>query len=245
MKNNADDYYLFILPLKYTLNYSNVKSMKFLIKISIISTLIFFMYIKKLNVEIYQHSIIFKMIFYFFILMLFMQVASLFLSKTKIYEAFIYFTGGVSAFQFSYLIIVIGYDYFLSNKQLLIKDEILINQFLFIIPIVLFLYSLLSIMFKIKNKVSYRYSEKTKQLEEKYKKQSIILEGKSIFLYSILLGVGSLGILNRNPYLLLLLLIICVYFISIYSARYLIISFMKYKFPEEYSQKILEKELAK
>lgn len=217
--------------------------MKFLIKASIISTFIFFMYIKKSNTEIYQSSIIFKIAFYFFILMLFIQVASFFLSRIRIYEAFIYFTGGLSAFQFSYLIIVVGYNYFISSEQLLTKTDVLINKFLFIIPLVLFLYSLLNILLKIKNKVSHKDSEKSKQLEEKYKNQSILLEGKNIFLYSIFIGIGSIGLFNKNPYLLLLLLIFCIYFISIYSARYLIISFMKYRFPKEYSQKSIDKEL--
>lgn len=240
MKKIADDYYLFYLPLKYGGEHINVKSINFLNLLALASFPVMFFYIKNLSLQEMPIPLALTIIIIFFCIILFSLVVSFFIKKTTLYEPTIYFASSLSVLQLAYMLIVVGYASFLS-KYIANNNSVLIFTSFLAIPLLIICISAIRYHKLIKSGNANKHNEKVILLEKKYDGETTLIDGKKIVVYGTFIGVATTSFFTKNPFLFFILILISVCAIPVAVTKFFILSYIKLKFPEQYSEKNLEK----
>lgn len=249
MKKNANDFYFFIAPLKYRLEFIGIKAARAINLIGIICLPIMYFYINGLEYDAIQLPItpLFKYIVCFFLVINGLSLLSLLLIKTKYYDSIIYFFTSWTFLEVSYVLIIIEYGVFLSQR-LSEEHQVLAFNILLSLPLVFILISLVWYIGMIQTGRTHKKYSKVIQMEKKVKGDSdmnnAITKSQGIILIGTFAGIG-LGGLLEGSFTLFVLLIALACFIAFVVVKFLIISYAKFKFPEQYSEKALKVALKK
>ncbi|MEI5990471.1 hypothetical protein A5881_001964 [Enterococcus termitis] len=94
-------------------------------------------------------------------------------------------------------------------------------------------------------KEAHKNNKKVIQLDKKYRGEKIAIDNNStskrnIILIGTLVGVGTASIVEQS-FAIFILFLVCIFFISVAVSRMIFISYMKLKFPKQYSYESIEK----
>ncbi|WP_086314743.1 hypothetical protein A5821_002358 [Enterococcus sp. 7F3_DIV0205] len=244
MKKTADDFYFFIAPIKYRLEFAGIKASRMISLIAVACFPIMYFYIDSFEYdEIYfPNTMLFQKIVLFFLIINVLILFSLLLIKTKLYDPIIYFLVSWGFLEISYVLLIFEYRNFLSNS---ISEEYqaLAFDILLFLPFVFILISIVWYVWMILTGKTHKKYPKVIEMEKKVKGDSdvdsAITKSQGILLIGTSAGIG-IGGLMEGSFVLFILLTALAYFIAFVVGKVLIMSFVKFKFPKQYSEKALE-----
>ncbi|MGX7263799.1 hypothetical protein [Enterococcus crotali] len=249
MRKTADDFYFFIAPIKYRLEFAGIKATRTVSLIAVACFPIMYLYIDSLEYEdIYLPiTILFQSISAFFLVINVLILCSLLIVKTKIYDPIIYFLTSWGFLELAYVILIFEYSVFLSSR-ISEKYQALVFDILLSLPFVFMLISLVWYIWMIRTGKTHKKYSKVIKMEKKVKGDSDITnamtKGQGIVLIGTFAGIG-LGGLLEGSLTLFVLLIALVCFMAFIVTKFLIVSYTKFKFSEQYSEKALTVALKK
>ncbi|MCA5014318.1 MULTISPECIES: hypothetical protein [unclassified Enterococcus] len=244
MKKNADDFYFFIIPMKYRLDFLNIKTARTIILTAIACYPIMYLIIKNFELDgIYlPNTPIFKCIIFFFLTVVSLSVFSFLFRKHKMYDSMVWLLTSLAFLEIAYFLILMEYLSFL-RKYISIEWQALIFNILLVIPIIFIFISLGRYIRIIHTGKTHKKYPKVILLEQKFKNESDTnfeeVKSKKFILYASLIGVG-LGGMIETSFTLFLVFLGCACLMSWMVPRFLIISYLKFKFPELYLEKNLK-----
>lgn len=249
MKKNADDFYLFIIPVKHRPEQFNTKTARTMILIAIVCYPIMYFFIKNFEDDnIYlPETLIFKGIALFFLIFVCISILSFAFTKFKFYDSLVWLLTSIAFLEIAYFLILMEYLSFLTNKLPLEWATSIFNVLL-IIPIFLIVISLGRYIKIINTGEAGRTNQKAATLEKKFNhdsNQSMDLSKNNKFILSAsFIGVG-LGGMIETSFTLFFIFLGCAYLISWIVSKFLIVAYIKFKFPEQYLDENIKKMLKK
>lgn len=243
MKKNADDFYFFIIPMKYRLDFFNIKTARTTILTAVACYPIMYLIIKNFELDgIYlPNTPIFKCIIFSFLTFVCLSVFSFLFRKHKMYDSIVWLLTGLAFLEIAYFLILMEY-LSLLRKYISIEWQASVFNFLLVTPIICVVISLGRYIKMIHTGRTHKKNPKVILLEQKFKNESDInfdqAKSKKFILYASLIGVG-LGGMIETSFTLFFIFFGCACLISWMVPRFLIISYLKFKFPEQYLEKNL------
>ena len=250
MKKTADDFYYFIVSIKYGLQIMSIKKLRSFTLTAVACYPIMYLYVRNVRLEGIDLPMtsFFNFINILFFIFTILTFISFIFMKKIFYEPLIWFLTSIAFLEFSYILIIIEYTAFLEKLIPYGQERIWFN-FVLSIPVILLTMSLLRYSYKIKLGRAHKNDTKVISLEKKYKEQSMnALQNLSkVQRHTVsiaLIGVG-LGSFLESSFTLFLFFFICAGIISWTTAKFLIVAYIKFKFPEQYLDENIEKMLKK
>ncbi|ALS02407.1 hypothetical protein ATZ33_13730 [Enterococcus silesiacus] len=244
MKKTADDYYFFIAPIKYRLEFAGIKASRMISLIAVACFPIMYLYIDSFEYEgiYFPNTMLFQVIVLFFLVINVLILFSLLLIKTKIYDPIIHFLVSWGFLEISYVLLIVEYRNFLSNSISKEYQDLAFDILLFL-PFVFILISIVWYLWMILTGKTHKKYPKVIEMEKKVKGDSdvdsAITKSQGILLIGTSAGIG-IGGLMEGSFVLFILLTALAYFIAFVVGKSLFLSFAKFKFPKHYSEKALE-----
>ncbi|MCA5014305.1 MULTISPECIES: hypothetical protein [unclassified Enterococcus] len=243
MKKTSEDFYFFIAPIKYRLEFAGVKATRGISFIAVACFPIMYLYIDALEYDGIHlpKTILFQSIGAFFLVINMVILCSLLIIKVKLYDPIIYFLTSWGFLELAYVILIFEYGNFLSSR-ISETHQALVFDILLALPIVFMLTSLVWYIYMIEtgktHRKYYKVIEMEKKVKEGYETNKVMTKSQGIILTGTLAGVG-IGSLLEGSFTLFILFTAVAYFISFVVVKFLIISYAKFKFPKQYSEKAL------
>lgn len=240
MNKTADYFYLFIIPLKYNLKEFNRKSITLLLLLSVLIYTIMFIYIDvTMKIPI---TFLFKSIALFLAAINILGLFILLFKRWKYSEAILWSITCIVLLQYAYVIIIFTYTTFLSNFSFFKKSSIYFDSLLWL-PLLISAFFLVKYFYKVNKNEAHKLNKKVILLDKKYKGEQVMIEKKNtskrnIVLIGTLIGVGTTSIVEHS-FPIFMFFLVCISFISIAVSRMIMVSYMKFKFPEQYLEKNL------
>ncbi|MBP2099088.1 hypothetical protein [Enterococcus rivorum] len=173
MKKTADDFYYFILSIKYGLQILSVKATKTIINIAIVCFPIMFFYVLNVNSEdnIIPFTMLLKSLSLFFFTTFILYLFSFLFVSKKIYESIIWFLASISSLLLAYVLIIFEYSVYLF-QYFSQEQQYLIFNFILLFPLFIFTLSLTYYIIKISSGKTHKNDAYVIDLEEKYKNKA-------------------------------------------------------------------------
>lgn len=243
-KLTSKDFYYFSLPMNSSA--SNLKAVRFCLWLALGQIIVLPVYFTSQDATVLPITGPLMLVYLFLASVSFLSLITLFLFKITIYDALVYLVTGLFFLELSFLFIIIFYvEFFNAHNEMEIfntinlniiesKKTILINQLL-LIPIVSTICGFLFHIYMIKTgktNEDYKNAQKYKKNSKQYERIIPILF-PIIFIFALFNSHSEIfkgGMMNL---LFILGSIICSFFLPVP----IIISYMKLKFPNEYSEK--------
>lgn len=243
MKNTADNFYYFFVSLKYTLKQTNTKASKTIILTAIACYPIMYVTIKSVQSDniFLPMTYLFQVISYLFLGFICLSLFSFLITTWRFYEPLIWFLSGIAFLGFAYILIIMEYIAFLI-PHISPKKQALVFDILLVIPIVCIIISFGRYIQMIYVGKTHKNQPNVILLEKKYSGQkNLDMEhntNKNFLLFATFIGV-ALGGMIETSLTIFIVFLVCAYFISWIVPRIFIISYAKFKFPEQYLEKNL------
>lgn len=247
-KLTADDFFYFSLTIRPSV--TDVKGMRFALWLAVGQIIVVPFYMFDHGLKFLPVTDLFRIVYLFCMSISVLSIITLLLFKTKIYELMVYFVSGLVFLNISFLFLLIGYAEFFSNRNemelfntldfsvIAHQKEIWLNGLL-LIPLISFILSVIVHIYAIRKGKTNKYYKKA----EKYKQNSSDF-GKflPLFFPVTLAGVFFINSMDMSEgYLMVLLFVVSSIIASAGTPTFIAVSYMKYKFPEVYSEKVLKK----
>lgn len=249
MNKNADDFYFFIIPVKYRSEQFNIRTARTIILTAIVCYPVMYFFIKNFEDDnIYlPETLVFKGIALFFLLFVCISIFSFAFKKFKFYDSLVWLLTSIAFIEIAYLLILVEYFSFLANK-LPVEWTTTFFNLLLMIPIILIGVSLGRYIKIINTGKAKRTNQKSIILENKFRKDNSqnmdLSKNNKFILYASFIGVGVSGMIETS-FTLFFIFLGCAYFISWIVPKFLIIAYIKFKFPEQYLDENIKKMLKK
>lgn len=243
-KLSAEDFYYFSLPM--TSSAANLKAVRFCLWLALGQIIVLPVYFFSQDSQVLPVTGPLMLIYLLFAIISIISLITLLLFKTLIYESMVYLITSLFFLELSFLFVIVAYVEFFNghnemevfntlNIEFIEQNKIILINQLLLIPIISFICGLAFHFYMIKTgKASKRYKKagKFKKNNSNYEK-FIPIFFPVILMFTFL--NSNLGIFQGD--LIIILFILGSITSSFFSPVFMIISYMKLKFPIEYSER--------